>query len=624
MSDRYRPPSGPKGPRPVPQDKQGWKNPNHRPPNHNGLAANKFKQREQYKPSYNDSSRGNSRTEYGNSSSSHTDSAYNSSGGKQNQSSGRRDGRRNRKRPNNDSHSQQNSHLSNKRRDFTSKDLSAPIQQSPNQIPLRHPPLNPARADLIRDSSSAIANHSQRPLNLGLSAAPKGPRLSQESSRGNQTTPNRPPQGPAVQLKKSSAPKKPSAPRLRLDQLYSVHTVRNNVLYKRVQQVGEGTYGKVYKAINELTGEYVAIKRLRLETEREGFPITAMREIKLLQSFEHPNIVGLLEMMVEQNQIMMIFDYLDHDLTGLLTHPDMHLTEGHKKTIFRQLLDGLNYLHKRRVIHRDIKGSNILLDSLGTLKIADFGLARKMKVLRSGESPDYTNRVITIWYRPPELLMGSTNYGREVDIWGVGCLLIELYTKVATFQGTEEISQLYKIYEIMGTPTLEYWPEIENLPWFEMLKPQINRSSVFEREFRHLMTSDSFDLATKLLEIHPAKRISAEEALCHNYFTNEPSPEPLTFMLLLQGEWHEFETKKRRREERRKIQEIKTSKAAENLELASQSRVSTEGATSSNQTPVAKTPVAKTPAAKTPAEGNDGNISVSRGSENALPRGTSV
>lgn len=611
MSDRYRPPSGPKGPRALSQDNQGWKNPNHRPPNQNGLAANKFKQREQYKPSYSDSSKPDYRSDYGNSSSSYTDSAFNSSGGKQSQSSGRRDPRRSRKRPNGESQSQQNSHLSNKRRDFTSKDMSASNQQSPNQIPLRHPATSQARPGQPRNSSSSTPSHpnSQRPLAHGLSA-PKGPRMSQEPSRSNQVTQARPPQGPSVQPKKPSAPKKVQTSKLRLDQLYSVHTMRTNVMYKRVQQVGEGTYGKVYKAINELTGEYVAIKRLRLETEREGFPITAMREIKLLQSFEHPNIVGLLEMMVEQNQIMMIFDYLDHDLTGLLTHPDMQLTEGHKKTIFRQLLDGLNYLHKRRVIHRDIKGSNILLDSLGTLKIADFGLARKMKVLRSGESPDYTNRVITIWYRPPELLMGSTNYGREVDIWGVGCLLIELYTKVATFQGTEEISQLYKIYDIMGTPSLEYWPEIENLPWFEMLKPQINRSSVFEREYRHLMTADSFDLATKLLEIHPAKRISADEALSHPYFTNQPSPEPLTFMLLLQGEWHEFETKKRRREERKKIQEIRTSKAAETTEMSSQTKVPGEGVSSVNQTP----------SIKSLGEVNDGIVPES----NTLTAGASV
>lgn len=360
--------------------------------------------------------------------------------------------------------------------------------------------------------------------------------------------------GPPPPKKK---PLKKPQPRLTPLQMYSVFTNRSSELYQRVQQVGEGTYGKVYKAKNTLTGEFVALKRLRLELEREGFPITAMREIKLLQSFDHPNVVGLLEMMVEHSQIFMIFDYLDHDLTGLLTHPELSLTEGHRKMIFKQLMEGMNYLHRKRIIHRDIKGLNILLDRNGILKIADFGLARTMKVLNAGESPDYTNRVITIWYRPPELLLGLTDYGREVDIWGVGCLLMELYTKNALFQGTEEILQLYKIFEVMGTPLTESWPDIENLPWFEMLKPKINRKSRFERDYKPRMSEDSFDLAQKMLTLVPAKRISAGDALKHPYFHNDPKPEPLTFMETLEGEWHEFETKKRRREERKRLAEMK-------------------------------------------------------------------
>ncbi|EGW31470.1 uncharacterized protein SPAPADRAFT_62040, partial [Spathaspora passalidarum NRRL Y-27907] len=313
------------------------------------------------------------------------------------------------------------------------------------------------------------------------------------------------------------------------------------------------------------------MKRLRLETEREGFPITAIREIKLLSSFDHENVVGLLEMMVEHNQTYMIFDYMDHDLTGLLTHPDLKLEECHRKFLFKQLMEGLNYLHKKRIIHRDIKGSNILVDNIGRLKIADFGLARTMKIVNDGESPDYTNRVITIWYRPPELLLGTTDYGREVDIWGVGCLLIELYAKIAAFQGFDEVSQLCKIFNVMGTPTLEDWPDIEHLPWFEMLKPKVNVASKFADKYQHIMSDDAFELAKRLLALNPRHRPTAEEALQDKYFTDDPQPEPLTFLKEIKGEWHEFETKQRRRQERKRLQEEEEAakKAAKSLKITS-------------------------------------------------------
>lgn len=529
MSDRYRPPSGPKGPRgpPPSQTRNNWGGSVSRLHHRGSPAPPRHRERDIYRPSGSDKQ------------------------SSVNQGSGTT---RDMERPSGPSRYRDSSSSSQKRsfpESRQSRIASAPIKRRD----ISHRDVESgARPSRVEDGSSA------KRADAILAKAPKGPRLAgvPEKRNKDKLLPNgsksKSVTGLPLSLKKS---------RLHPDQIYLVYSTRTSDLYKRVQQVGEGTYGKVYKAQNEVTGESVAIKRLRLETEREGFPITAMREIKLLQSFEHPNIVGLLEMMVEYNQITMIFDYLNHDLTGLLTLPDLLLTEGHRKMIFQQLMTGLDYLHKMRVIHRDIKGSNILLNSDGILKIADFGLARNMKVLRDGESPDYTNRVITIWYRPPELLMGSTDYGREVDIWGVGCLLIELYTKLAIFQGAEEISQLYKIYEVMGTPSAESWPGIENLPWFEMLKPQIKRSSRFEKDYKSLMTEDSFDLATKLLLLHPARRLTADDALKHPYFHNDPQPEDLKFMKSIVGEWHEFETKKRRRDERKRQLEIKNMKRVE-------------------------------------------------------------
>lgn len=566
MSDRYRPPTGPKGPKgprghPPSNYKSGWKDQEGK-----GADGKRFKERDNYRPNVIDRRRGpdDGDDRYYNRDRNDKNDRYerNDRNDRPLGPSGSRDNRgQKRGPPERDPRRGPGGDRPNKRRDFNARDYDNDRAES-SKPEIDRPP----RAPKSSGYQGPGARPGPRPgPRTGPNNRPTGP--GGGSNAGPNAGPNqrdRPKQPPKKRTPNPNANqnKKPQQ-RLQPSQLYSLYANRSNELYKRVQQVGEGTYGKVYKAKNSLTEEFVALKRLRLESEREGFPITAMREIKLLQSFDHPNIVGLLEMMVEHNQIFMIFDYLDHDLTGLLTHPDLKLTEGHRKTIFKQLMEGMNYLHARRVIHRDIKGSNILVDREGTVKVADFGLARTMKVLKDGESPDYTNRVITIWYRPPELLLGSVDYGREVDIWGVGCLLIELYTKMAVFQGTEEISQLYKIFDIMGTPSVDSWPDIENLPWFEMLKPRINKKSSFESEFRPLMSEQSFDLAQKMLSLVPSERISAEDSLQHAYFTEDPKPEALEFMKTLEGEWHEFETKKRRREERKRLAEMKNAKGRE-------------------------------------------------------------
>ena len=319
-------------------------------------------------------------------------------------------------------------------------------------------------------------------------------------------------------------------------------------VHERIQQVGEGTYGKVYKGRNVITNELVALKKLRLEAEREGFPITSHREIGLLQSFDHENIVSLYEIMLEKNQVFMVFPYMNHDLSGIMQQHNIQISHGEKKNIFHQLLKGIEYLHSKRVIHRDIKGSNILIDNRGVLKITDFGLARKMKNIDEKlVPPNYTNRVITLWYRPPEILLGSTDYGREIDIWGVGCLLVELFTRRAIFQGTNEIDQLWKIYDIMGTITTENWSNAYKLPWFEIMRPSHRTDSKFHEKFSSILTPECYKLATELLQMNPANRISASEALNHPYFKEDPPMRSLEFLKTVKGEWHEFEAKQKRR-----------------------------------------------------------------------------
>ncbi|KAK2623811.1 hypothetical protein QTJ16_006992 [Diplocarpon rosae] len=320
--------------------------------------------------------------------------------------------------------------------------------------------------------------------------------------------------------------------------------------------VGSGTYGKVYKGIHVYTKALVALKKIRMEGERDGFPVTAVREIKLLQSLKHQNIVNLQEVMVEKNDCFMVFEYLSHDLTGLLNHPTFKLEEAHKKHLAKQLFEGLDYLHRRGVLHRDIKAANILVSSDGQLKIADFGLARFYAKRRQ---LDYTNRVITIWYRSPELLLGETQYGPAVDIWSAACVLVEIFTRHAIFPGDGgEISQLEKIYAILGTPTREEWPGYVDMAWFALLRPTAKRPNVFAEKYRERVTPAAYDVLVKMFHYDPVKRPSASEVLAHPYFTTEePQPRQAVELAALKGDWHEFESKALRKENERKDKEAR-------------------------------------------------------------------
>nr|AAC99804.1 CTD kinase largest subunit [Kluyveromyces lactis] len=324
--------------------------------------------------------------------------------------------------------------------------------------------------------------------------------------------------------------------------------------FQPLAQVGEGTYGKVYKAENVHTGKLIALKRLRLEQERDGFPITSIREIKLLQQLNHPNISLIHEIIVsDKNTISMGFQYMENDLSGMLMDKSIQFSDSNIKHLMKQLFVGLQYLHQQQIVHRDIKGSNLLIDNRGNLKITDFGLAKKLTDVSSPASN--TNRVITHWYRPPELLLGATDYKYEVDCWGCGCLLVELFAGAAIFPGSNEVDQFQRILSIMGSPTLEQWPKMLDMPWWFMLVPQISKTykNVFFDEFSKV-PQDALDLASKLLRYDQDTRFTTTEALQHHYFTNEPKPQPLLLGPEFKGS-HEYEVKKIRRKERERQKE---------------------------------------------------------------------
>ncbi|THX23685.1 Pkinase-domain-containing protein [Aureobasidium pullulans] len=372
------------------------------------------------------------------------------------------------------------------------------------------------------------------------------------AGRTDPSAPHRPAPLAAPRTRKEIVMRKRLKPKPKLTTDFAAS---DSVYYRKTGNesvVGSGTYGKVYKAVHVYTGDKVALKKIRMEGERDGFPVTAIREIKLLQSLNHTNVVKLQEVMVERNDCFMIFEYLSHDLTGLLNHPSFVLTEGHKKDLAKQLFEGLDYLHKRGVLHRDIKAANILVSRNGELKLADFGLARFYNK-NAKRKQDYTNRVITIWYRSPELLLGETQYGPAVDIWSAACVLVEIFTKHAIFPGDGgEINQLDKIYNVLGTPSRSDWPGIVDLAWYELLRPMHKVPSTFTEKYQERVSTAAFELLSAMFIFDPEKRPTASEVLQHPYFaTEEPKAQKVIELKNLEGDWHEFESKALRKEKER-------------------------------------------------------------------------
>lgn len=338
-------------------------------------------------------------------------------------------------------------------------------------------------------------------------------------------------------------------------------------VFEKLEQIGEGTYGQVYMAKEIATGDIVALKKVRMDNEREGFPITAIREIKILKKLQHDNVIKLKEIVTSpgpekdekgktdgnkyKGSIYMVFEYMDHDLTGLSDRPGMRFTVPQIKCYMKQLLIGLHYCHINHVLHRDIKGSNLLIDNNGILKLADFGLARSFS---SDQNANLTNRVITLWYRPPELLLGSTKYGPAVDMWSVGCIFAELLHGKPILPGKNELEQLNKIYELCGSPDETNWPGVSKLPWYIQFKSERVMKRRVKDVFKHF-DRHALDLVERMLTLDPSQRITAKDALDAEYFWNDPLPCSPSSLPKYEAS-HEFQTKKKRQQQRQQQEEL--------------------------------------------------------------------
>lgn len=283
--------------------------------------------------------------------------------------------------------------------------------------------------------------------------------------------------------------------------------------YERLKELGAGTYGCVWLARDRETGQKVALKRIKLDSPDEGIPATAIREIAILKELKHRNIVELISVVHTDTKLTLVFEYAETDLKKHLDSQQGRLAPAELKSIMSQILRGLAFVHNRRVLHRDLKPHNILMTKDGVVKIADFGLARGSGIpVRS-----FTHEVVTLWYRPPEVLLGCRKYGGALDIWSLGCIFYELATGKALFPAKNEQEELLKIFKVCGTPTRESWPGVGELPQWRDDFPVYPGTPI--PDLLPNLDEQGRDLFAKMMHIDPAKRISARDALTHPWFT---------------------------------------------------------------------------------------------------------
>lgn len=302
-----------------------------------------------------------------------------------------------------------------------------------------------------------------------------------------------------------------------------VHCCSNLFKYrfKQLEKVGNGTYATVYKGLNKTTGVYVALKEVKLDSE-EGTPSTAIREISLMKELKHENIVRLFDVIHTENKLTLVFEFMDNDLKKFMDNRNKgNAHKGLEMDLVKyfqwQLLQGVAFCHENRILHRDLKPQNLLINNRGQLKLGDFGLARAFGIPVN----TFSSEVVTLWYRAPDVLMGSRNYCTSIDIWSCGCILAEMIMGKPLFPGSNDEEQLKLIFDIMGTPVERTWPQVTQLAKYNpLLPPRAPRDlkQLLQSNTDEVVDDKTVDLLKGLLQLNPDARLSAKDALNHPWF----------------------------------------------------------------------------------------------------------
>jgi len=312
---------------------------------------------------------------------------------------------------------------------------------------------------------------------------------------------------------------------------------RSVTVYKRLNRIQEGTYGVVTRAKCDRTGDVVALKAVKMGKRegKEGFPITAIREINVLLALRHPNIIRVREMVVggSSRSVYMVMDYMEHDLKTLMSRMKHSFSQSEVKCLLRQLLSAVEFMHRHWYLHRDLKTSNLLYGNDGILRVCDFGLARKY----GDPLQKYTQPVVTLWYRAPELLLGSEYYSTPVDMWSVGCIFAEMLTLDPLFSAKTEVEQIKVIYRLLGSPNEKRWPGYSQLPIVRQVHfgtwPRNRLREMFPRTSLtggFYLSDLGLDLLSGMLGYDPESRTTAASALAHGYFDESPLPRDVVLM----------------------------------------------------------------------------------------------